>query len=248
MGKKGGILLILPIFVVMIIFLAACTQQSQQSQPKKPYVSSGCEGVECSTNSFCVRGECICKAGSVECNGICLGEGQCCTDADCDEGLACEGNECIDKCERTECNKGMVCDTKTGDCICGLDSKFCAEQGSCILKENCCSNRDCTFDEVCLKSRTVAELCIELAGSRTCKVASDGVLSFFIDGISYKFNMTAIDDNAVTFLFQGGNVSHLVQENQGTFLDENDTLKISVADIRTTGGRCEEDMRKRSIY
>jgi hypothetical protein len=76
-----------------------------------------------------------CKDGTRRCQGTCIAQEACCTDADCPSGLVCQDQDCVDP---TAC--------PPGERPCGL---LCLQPGACCTDDECpagevCENTVCT--------------------------------------------------------------------------------------------------------
>jgi hypothetical protein len=141
-----------------------------------------CTAAECG-GLPCVGGACGCPAGQKLCDGACIPEGNCCTDADCDDGNACTIDACDPTvgCVATEvvCDSGNAClvdgcnpdfgcvHTPVGDggaCV-GLDGICC--DSVCQVGAECCANGDCGPCNECVdgECRAVPNLSIACDGS-----------------------------------------------------------------------------------
>lgn len=108
----------------------------------------------CSMTSTCIPDDFICNPGFQPCNGACIANSECCTNAQCTLPGGNGTNTCIGK----NCVPPTVCDS--GYKLCG---------GACISDSQCCTDADCavTFGTgACTAGSCVATSC--QPGFTTC--------------------------------------------------------------------------------
>ncbi len=139
------------------------------------------EAAECPGREICVEGACRSPCSNNECPG-----GQVCVEdacvprclAGCPEGMGCdESGDCVDHCGAVECEAGLVCDARNGDCVpddCWAlgcpEGEACSEEG-CVADP--CLGVDCGAGEFCRAGE-----CVPTCAGVSCElfqVCRDGV-------------------------------------------------------------------------
>jgi len=232
---------ILSVLIIGLFLLSACSSDTITARPVDEQIidvevnvkQDLCEDLECSENSYCVSGECVCDTGFKMCNGECLKDNLCCDSGDCDIGEICENNICI----KHVCAFNQVYDTDKEKCVCNDNSKWCSQQNKCIPRASCCVHADCSNDYACSNTFFMAMVCIN-DGREKCRETIEGQnTNFWINDVSYDVSVKSVSENFVSLKINDMNLD--AQPINVPYELEKD-VNIYVESTRIAGGVCKK--------
>jgi hypothetical protein len=191
---------ILSILIIGLLLISACSTDTIKARPFDEQKSIDieidvkedlCDDVNCSENSYCVSGECICRAGFKDCNGECIEVSACCSNSDCGQSEVCESQACV----KHVCGFYEVYDSKKDKCVCSDDSQWCSAKKKCIPKNHCCSHANCGNSYRCAETSFLAFICVD-DGRKRCRSVLEGYsVRFYIKGIAYDVLLKSVSEN-----------------------------------------------------
>jgi hypothetical protein len=164
-GAAGGLLALLGIG-------EAAADDTCKPNGKKCRKNAQC----CSNN--CVSGTCAaCPSGQRLCNGSCIPQNDCCTNADCASDQICQNGTCVTPCTAN----GGICGGD-GDCCSGNCSNgFCCDPGQVGLSNGSCatpcsSTADCSCSarSSCQQDTSGVRYCLNADAPPTDPCATNG--------------------------------------------------------------------------
>ncbi|MBN1644937.1 hypothetical protein JW851_02790 [Candidatus Woesearchaeota archaeon] len=233
---------ILRVLIICLLLISACSKGTIDARPIDAKVidvevnikESLCDNIECTENSYCVSGKCVCNEGFKMCNAECISEAYCCNSNDCGVGEICENKKCI----KHICPFNQVYEPNKEACACDRDSNWCAMQNKCIPRSSCCVHSDCGNDRACSPTYFMASVCVD-DGKEKCRSTIQGQNAYFIvNGVSYDIVVKSISKDFVSLKINDKDldghpvkVPYKLTDNANLYID---STKIA-------GGVCREE-------
>lgn len=247
--------IILFIFIVTALFLAACTLeqtnsanennqdiQGQTDQNQQVTIIQDEHGVielqpnqrlKCGANQVVQGTQCVCQEGYKICNRECVPLDYCCSDSDCSQGI-CTNGVCNNPCDEKLCPYNQVCSSNTGECSCKQGTKWCARQQRCIGIKQCCESANCNQvrdGESCTDIFMTLNVCTN-GGSR-CKFIREDLTSS-LDQNEFYFS-EVYEGDMIDIQINGESFENVLVPNTLTLANGSEAI---IKDLNVRGGLC----------